>query len=172
MKTRMNWKSVSREVVISLFIVFSITGTYAALSSLTATTGESLTAAKWNELVNHATPSGAIMAFNLASCPTGWSAADGTGGNPDLRWEFIRGLDDGRWVDAGRVLASAQWDDVEPHSHPLSLVTNSSWTAGSGGQARAADQFWNPAAPDTNTYNSTGVETRPRNVAFLYCIKN
>ena len=70
MKTRINWKSVSREVIISLFIVFSITGTYAALSSLTATTGESLTATKLNNLVDHATPSGAVMAFDLAACPT------------------------------------------------------------------------------------------------------
>jgi hypothetical protein len=77
-KTNINWSSVYKEVIISLFIVFSITGTYAALSSLTATTGESLTATKWNDLVNHATPSGAIIPFNLSSCPTGWSAADGT----------------------------------------------------------------------------------------------
>jgi hypothetical protein len=53
-------------------------------------------------------PSGAIIAFNLASCPTGWSAADGGGGRPDLRGEFVRGLDSGRGVDAGRVRGTPQ----------------------------------------------------------------
>ena len=41
-------------------------------------------------------PKGAIMAFNLASCPTDWSPADGNSGRPDLRGYFIRGLYSGR----------------------------------------------------------------------------
>ena len=41
-------------------------------------------------------PSRAVMAFDLATCPTGWSPANGTAGAPDLRGEFIRGLDGGR----------------------------------------------------------------------------
>lgn len=36
------------------------------------------------------TPAGAVMAFNLTTCPAGWSAADGTGGRLDLRGEFVR----------------------------------------------------------------------------------
>jgi hypothetical protein len=35
-------------------------------------------------------PTGAVMVFNLAICPTGYIAADGTNGTPDLRGEFIR----------------------------------------------------------------------------------
>ena len=53
-------------------------------------------------------PAGAVMAFNLATCPTGWAVADGTGSTPDLRGEFIRGLDNGRGVDAARLLSSWQ----------------------------------------------------------------
>ncbi|WP_440866546.1 phage tail protein [Symbiopectobacterium purcellii] len=33
---------------------------------------------------------------------------------PDLRGEFIRGADDGRGVDAGRALLSAQGDAMQP----------------------------------------------------------
>jgi len=36
-------------------------------------------------------PSGAIMAFALNSCPTGWKEANGNNGTLDLRGEFIRG---------------------------------------------------------------------------------
>lgn len=48
------------------------------------------------------------MAFYLASCPTGWIPANGTSGTPDLRGEFVRGLDSGRSVDNGRALGSFQ----------------------------------------------------------------
>ncbi|MFZ2255866.1 MAG: hypothetical protein WAW59_02445 [Patescibacteria group bacterium] len=37
--------------------------------------------------------------------------ADGTPGTPDLRGEFVRGLDMGRSIDTGRTLASAQDQD-------------------------------------------------------------
>ena len=59
------------------------------------------------------------MAYNLSSCPSGWIAANGTSGTPDLRGEFIRGLDSGRGVDAGRVLSSAQVDILKSHMHVL-----------------------------------------------------
>jgi hypothetical protein len=118
-------------------------------------------------------PSGAITAFNLASCPIGWSAADGGGGRPDLRGEFIRGLDGGRGVDTGRVLATAQADELESHTHAL------------GGYWAGIRNIGGPAPwsiPNDSFQQSTnavpfiqptgGAETRPRNVAFLYCIKN
>ncbi|MEN7982483.1 MAG: hypothetical protein ABFQ65_03470 [Nanoarchaeota archaeon] len=36
-------------------------------------------------------PENAVMSFNLASCPSGWTLADGTSGTPDLRGIFVRG---------------------------------------------------------------------------------
>jgi hypothetical protein len=36
-------------------------------------------------------PAGMIAPFNLTSCPTGWTLADGNSGTPDLRGIFIRG---------------------------------------------------------------------------------
>ena len=77
---------------------------YAALDWIKVNTWDSLTATKWNSLVDHAVPSTAIMAFNSATCPTWWSPANWTNWNPDLRWEFIRWLDNWRWIDIGRTL--------------------------------------------------------------------
>jgi len=57
------------------------------------------------------TPVGGVMFFNLGACPTGWVAADGTNGTPDLRGEFIRGMDNGRGIDTptgGRTLGSEE----------------------------------------------------------------
>lgn len=90
-----------------------------------------------------APPAGAVMPFAQSSAPTGWlkcngaavsrttyatlfaaigttyGAGDGstTFNLPDLRGEFVRGLDDGRGIDAARALGSAQADANKSHSH-------------------------------------------------------
>ena len=51
---------------------------------------------------------GLIAPFNSSQCPAGWKPADGTNGTPDLRGEFVRGLDNGRGVDNERTLAGWQ----------------------------------------------------------------
>lgn len=70
--------------------VLAVSAVYATYASLTASTSELLTKDKWNEMLQYTVPPGAVMAFNLSACPTGWSIANGTGGTPDLRGEFIR----------------------------------------------------------------------------------
>lgn len=61
----------------------------------------------------------ATYAALYAAVGTTYGAGDGatTFNLPDLRGEFIRGLDDGRGVDAGRALGSAQAQDMQPHAH-------------------------------------------------------
>ena len=46
---------------------------------------------------------------------------------PDLRGEFVRGLDDGRGIDSSRTVNSAQGDDNKAHTH---TATASSASAG------------------------------------------
>lgn len=50
-------------------------------------------------------PTGAVMAFNLAACPAGWSAMDGTGGRPDARGRTVVGAGQGAGL-TDRTLAS------------------------------------------------------------------
>lgn len=110
-------------------------------------------------------PAGAVMFFNLAGCPTGWVAANGTGGTPDLRGEFIRGLDSGRGVDSGRGLATAQGQAIQSHTHPFFAQISGIYTYSNvgGGQGTPAN---------STTGATGGTETRPRNVALLACIKS
>ena len=42
---------------------------------------------------------------------------------PDLRGEFIRGFDNGRGVDSGRSMLTAQSDQNEAHTHSFSANT-------------------------------------------------
>lgn len=133
-------------------------------------------------------PAGMIQAFAGSSAPTGWLKCNGTAVSrttysalfaqisttygsgdgsttfnvPDLRGEFVRGWDDGRGVDSGRTLGSYQADELKSHTHTYASSTNS----GGGGYSSRY------GVPTTRTTNATGGnETRPRNLAFLYCIK-
>lgn len=114
-------------------------------------------------------PSGAVMAFNLSACPSGWLAANGTATALDLRGEFIRGLDSGRGVDSGRALASAQSDLVKDHTH-ANTVGGSLTQPNSG--LGANGYYMGNASTSGSMTSGGGAETRPRNVALLYCVKS
>lgn len=152
--------------------------------------------------VNQRMPVSSIVYFPRTTAPSGWMKANGaavsrtayaelfaaigttfgsgdgvnTFNLPDLRGEFIRCLDDGRGVDNGRVMGSAQGDSVKSHEHDLPTTTG-----GSGGnRAGIIDDAFkvtypNNLAPTDNyrayTFSTGGTETRPRNIALLACIK-
>lgn len=146
-----------------------------------------------NELFD-ATPAGSVIAFAASVPPPGYLKANGANISrstyarlfavvgttygagdgdttftlPDLRGEFLRGWSDSRaGVDTGRVMGSAQSEGIVSHTHALGFGSN--------------------AAPQTTILPGTvpcpgvsgsfttsavgGTETRPRNVAVLYCIK-
>lgn len=123
-------------------------------------------------------PVGSVMAFNLATCPSGWVAADGTSSTPDLRGEFIRGLDSGRGVDIGRLLGTVQADGTRNHTHGFTALQDLNGGDGEydhngvSNVVGAHDQH--PVGRTTGVIDAGGnggSETRPRNVALLYCIK-
>lgn len=107
MGTKFLIEKFSAGAVIGLGIAVSIlavSGAYATYASLTASSSEPLTKDKWNEMLQYTVPPGAVMAFNLSACPTGWSAADGSSGRPNLRGQFIRGWNPtATGLDANRV---------------------------------------------------------------------
>ncbi len=137
-----------------------------------------------------AVPPGTVITFAGASAPTGYLACDGsdvsratypdlytaiadtygagdgasTFGLPDLRGEFVRGVDGGRGVDSGRALGSFQADEIKAHTH--SGTSGDAGTTSVGGGDRDTDDA------SYTTDSTGGVETRPRNVALLYCIKS
>lgn len=124
-----------------------------------------------------ATLSGAIVMWGGSSAPSGWLECNGQstagfpnltaiyGTNlPDLRGEFIRGWDNGRGIDTGRTILSAQGQDIQPHTHP---ITSYSYLRNFEGGAALA---WAGTA-STSTGSTGGTETRPRNVALMFIVK-
>ena len=108
----------------------------------------------------------------FAAIGTTFGAGDGstTFKLPDLRGEFIRGLDQGRGVDTGRALGSAQADELKSHTHQIGEANASDGTAGDG-------PYIIDSATGTETNSvviakaTGGTETRPRNIALLACIR-
>lgn len=83
---------------------------------------------------------------------------------PDYRGEFVRGFDDGRGADAGRVFGSAQ-DDLVRSSGGISLELSNPFSGGGGaGQGYLKQGTSNNLIP-------YGTETRPRNKTVNYWIK-
>lgn len=117
---------------------------------------------------NGAAVSRVAYARLFAVLGTRFGAGDGfnTFNLPDDRGEFIRGLDDGRGVDTGRVLGSWQADEFKSHTHPFSAAQAIGGYTDNGG---APDQ--RVMVSETNTGTAGGAETRPRNRAYLAIIK-
>jgi hypothetical protein len=153
------------------------------------------------------TPAGAIEHFAMNSVPTGYLAANGaavsrstysalfsaigttfgagdgstTFNVPDLRGQFVRGMDNGRGIDPSRVFGSSQSDAFQGHFHNLASIQ---WNGGGAvamyaiGSGSLIDERYagsmSVTAPRSNGTNGTprtASETRPTNVALLACIK-
>lgn len=103
----------------------------------------------------------------FAAVGTYYSAGDGstTFGIPDYRGEFLRGWDDSRGVDAGRSLGSSQSDDLKSHTHTTTVNGTGNLADAGAGPATMYSAF------NTVTGATGGAETRPRNVAAMFCIR-
>ena len=109
----------------------------------------------------------------FAALGTLYGAGDGstTFNLPDLRGEFIRGLDNGRGVDAARGLGTTQAAQNASHTHAFATGwgDGNGFAVSNGVIARSVDttnRFGN-----YTTTSDGGTEARPRNVALLACIK-
>ena len=160
------------------------------------------------------TPAGTVIPFSLASAPEGYilcndanisrttharlfsvigttyGVGDGatTFGLPELRGEFVRGLDLSRGVDTGRAIGTTQSDatavnglvntGVGGHTHS-NLFQSDGYTIYGFDYPYAVDYFAsgtrqniNTSSAGAHTHAITGdSETRPTNVALAYCIK-
>ena len=119
----------------------------------------------------------AISVGNIVDDAT-WLAEHGAGGCgkfshgdgattfriPDMRAEFLRGWDNGRGVDAGRLLSTWQAGELEEHDHNYTASNFS----GSVSRGSGSDSISHGTRATTLT---GGPETRPRNVSALYIIK-
>ncbi|MGJ7698029.1 phage tail protein [Escherichia coli] len=146
-----------------------------------------------------ALPVGVPVPWPSVTPPTGWLKCNGaafsaeeypelakaypTNKLPDLRGEFIRGWDDGRGVDSGRALLSAQSDTLQnitgsfldmttgPNNNTVGAFTSSTLTPNlasiaTGGTYKQANYYF-----DASRVARTSTETRARNIAFNFIVR-
>ncbi|HEB6949178.1 TPA: phage tail protein [Salmonella enterica subsp. enterica serovar Hvittingfoss] len=145
-------------------------------------------------------PVGFPLPWPQATPPSGWLKCNGaafdkakypklavaypSGSLPDLRGEFLRGWDDGRGVDSGRSLLSAQTDAIQnivgsfgrtqlfkdtvytgPFRQDGILLSLGLTPSTEGGYGAANWTF------DASRAVRTATETRARNIAFNYIVR-
>ncbi|MCU4561633.1 phage tail protein [Acinetobacter pittii] len=131
---------------------------------------------------NFAAVSRTVYADLFAAIGTTYGAGDGvnTFNVPEGRAEFPRGLDDGRGIDPGRVIGSWQVDSMKAHQHMTGLDHENEGGAGAAfgrkeltanKRIEVLDALGYTSNNSTLTESIGGTETRPRNVAWLCCIK-
>lgn len=137
---------------------------YVVGASITTNTFQLSATAGGTAINTTGTQSGVHTAIHA---PFGTGDGSTTFNVPDLRGEFVRGLDSGRSVDTNRAMGSAQADELKAHTH----IERHTGTGGAtnqigygGGSAGGTDSV-------LSTGSTGGSETRPRNIAMLYCIK-
>ena len=141
---------------------------------------------------NGAAVSRTTYATLFAAIGTAFGAGDGrtTFNLPDLRGEFLRCLDDGRNIDRGRRLGTAQGDAIRNITGKLdgsamgsgnqvlegkmiasgaigTTYQQRQWSGDQGGWGEQSVSF----DFDASRVVPTASENRPRNVALLACIK-
>jgi hypothetical protein len=111
-------------------------------------------------------PSGAVVAFNAEACPeNGWREYKLAHGR------FIRGIDkSGDNIDplGKRTAGSLQSDTFARHSHKTRLMIHDNNVDGVDSATTRSSEHHNQTKP---TETAGGAETRPKNVALLYCEK-
>ncbi|HEK1128493.1 TPA: phage tail protein [Proteus mirabilis] len=135
-------------------------------------------------------PVGSPIPWSLATAPSGYLICNGqtfnkstypklavaypSGKLPDLRGEFIRGLDSGRGIDAGRSILSAQKGNSLLSSNIFGGLSSSE----SNKWHRAINYIGITGTDNDGGYGvyqqiegANGNETRPRNIAFLYIVR-
>lgn len=103
---------------------------------------------------------------------------------PDLRGEFLRGWDNGRGVDGGRGIKTSQLDALQNITGAFGAadatgIANTNAVSGVFAGTAGAVLKGNTATVnaitnltfDASRVARTALETRPRNVSVLYCIK-
>ncbi|MEF7460803.1 phage tail protein [Escherichia coli] len=146
-----------------------------------------------------ALPVGVPVPWPAATPPTGWLKCNGaafsaeeypelakaypTNKLPDLRGEFMRGWDDGRGVDSGRGILTAQSHGMPSISGTFNGLFAVKQTNGLGGVSVAKSKNAETLSTSSGsgsvfdyTFNVSGStpvspELRPRNIAFNYIVR-
>jgi microcystin-dependent protein len=145
---------------------------------------------------NMLVPAGAVMAFAMNSAPAGWLQANGAAvsrttyddlfaaisttygaGNgsttfnlPDLRGYFVRGSGTNSDGTASGTFGAKQADALGSHTHTITAGQQNGSSSGCGTD-NTFQKAQDSSCGTVTTSSAGSTETRPNNIAMLYCIK-
>lgn len=130
------------------------------------------------------TPTGMVVAFDLATCPSGWILANGLSNTPDLRGIFIRGAGaSGSYKKANTAYYSQTYDTFsndkfQGHEHSQKTYITNGGSGSAHGAIYSASSMQTPifqigAATNDGTNGAPRIstETAPAAYALTYCVK-
>ncbi len=193
-----NWVALQAPATVTSNVTWTLPATDGATGQAITTDGSGTLA--WSAAV---APPGSIIWHSASTAPTGYVKANGANLSrstyaalfavigtvygvgdgsttftvPDLRGEFPRGWDDGRGIDSGRAIGTAQAQAFLSHTHSFHpAYFLGSGAAGFDGNAITGNSVQGGygnfgSIPSQTTGAAGGTETRPRNIALLACIK-
>lgn len=187
----LSWITIALSFFFTLGILYIA---YGALTNLPTKvwTGSWLTFDNWNKVVDSLTeldgkinnissiPTWFIGSFYRTTCPSWWIIADWSNSTPDLRGKFIRAnvtsttydpdyATRSWWLGDGNKVGSTQVDTFQDHTH-TNFGTLSGWYPTGVIWPSSGYSNGNYSTSNANSGNKS-TETRPRNVALLYCMK-
>lgn len=157
-----------------------------------ALAGSVFNRSEWPWLWDHAQQSGMLTAeAERAGLEGGWTSGDGVANfrGPEARGEFLRILDDGRGVNAGRLAGSWEDSDNKEHDHPATAgragahnhtIPDSNSASGTGNRVDGSSEGQSRTIPTSTAGEhdhpitvaaSGGSESRPRSIAYPGRIK-
>jgi microcystin-dependent protein len=121
----------------------------------------------------------------FAAIGTTYGSGDGstTFNLPDLRGYFVRGSGTNSDGTIAGTFGAKQTDDIKSHKHSIYSAADDASGSGAGAGYGISNDFDSPSIPSgtavlrTNALGPptgtgiTNVETRPKNIPMLYCIK-
>lgn len=122
---------------------------------------------------NGAAVSRSVYAALFGVIGTTYGVGDGatTFNLPDDRGLFVRGFDDGAGIDPGRGFGSVQSDDLKAHTHPPASGVGYFLGENTGGGGEGVTVGGVDLVAMLATGSTGGIETRPKNRAYLPIIK-
>lgn len=112
--------------------------------------------------------------YSSAGYPYGAGDGSTTFNVPDLRGQFVRGIDRGRGLDPegqGRDVGSEQEDAFQRHQHSYSYWTGQGSSSPSAGGSDFQDRRTQDYLGDQGGTPRVSSETRPTNIALVFLVK-
>lgn len=153
-------------VFLATAAIFCSSASQAACTTVLECANEAASSAKAaKEMLQNAMPAGAVIAFDLESCPPSWKEYERAYGR------FVRGIDksidEKMDPDGTRKPGQLQSDEFRSHSHTVTNTASGEWPHGDDGPGSHLGGL----RPSVGSGSAGGSETRPKNVALLYCRK-